>query len=234
MEDVRDVLPVGSLSGKMILSLRTGNKLGLLEDLFIDPINGVVLGITMRGAEGENFGLRYDDIYSFGHDAVMAVSEEPIKQLEEMDLSKYPRASDLIGTKILTVSGNMLGQIRNVFVTLQPPPVVVYSVGESMLHRLLGREFYILASAGNALSDDTERLVVPDATAENSGRTIDALLDPPMSVKSHETRFDNDNNDTWVVSRDEDDEFETVLHSDDDDTVIRIRRDLLTPDEQPG
>jgi uncharacterized protein YrrD len=233
MEDVRDVLPVGSLSGKMILSLRTGNKLGVLEDLFIDPINGVVLGITVTGPNGEKLGLRYDDIYSFGHDAVMAVSEEPLKPLEEMDLASFPRAAGLIGTKILTVSGNMLGQIRNVFVTLQPPPVVVYSVGESMLDRLLGREFYILASAGNALSDDTERLVVPDATAENSGRSIDALLDPAMSVRSYETRSDNNNNDTWVVPKD-DDEFETVLHSDDDDTVIRIRRELLTPGEQPG
>lgn len=228
MEDVRDVLPIGSLSGKVVLSLRTGNKLGVLQDLFIDPIDGIVLGVTIDGNEGESLGLRYEDIYSFGHDAVMAISEEPLKPIDEMDISTYPRAADLIGTKILTVSGNALGQIRNVFVTLQPPPMVVYSVGESMLDRLLGREFYILASAGNALSDDTERLVVPDATAENTGRTIEALLNPALSVRSFETGA-AENNDTWVVPQD--DEFETVLHSDDDDTVIRLRRDLL-PDEQ--
>ncbi len=230
MAGVRDVLPVGSLSGKMILSLRTGNKLGVLQDFLIDPINGVVLGVTMAGPEGESIGLRYEDIYSVGDDAVMAISEEPLKPLDEMGLSAYPRAADLIGTKILTVSGNMLGEIRNVFVTQQPPPVVVYLVGESILDRLLGREFYILAAAGNALSEGAERLVVPDATAENCGRTIEELLDPALAIRTYETGSHN-NNDTWVVPRD--DEFETVLHSDDDDTVIRIRRHL-TPGEKPG
>jgi uncharacterized protein YrrD len=229
MEDVQNVLPVASLAGKPVLSLHTGNKLGVLQDLCIDPINGVVLGLAMVGPNGESLGLRHEDIYSFGHDAIMAGSESSPTPLGEMDMSTCPRASDLIGTKILTVSGNMLGQIRNLFVTLQPPPVVVYSVGESMLDRLLGREFYIPASAGYALSDDAERLVVPDETAQISGQSIDELLSQSVAIRTFDS-VASDNNDTFVVPRD--DEFETVLHSDDDDTVIRPRRDLPTG-EQP-
>jgi uncharacterized protein YrrD len=242
MGDVRDVLPMGSLAGKQVISLETGNRLGEVRDFYIDPINGLVVGVTLSGPEGGPHGLPYESIHSFGQDAVMAVSESFMRPVDELGFGKYPRAGDLIGTKIITISGNNLGSIRNVFVTLQPPPMVVYSVGESLLDRLLGRELFILASAGHAFSDDGERLVVPDDTAENGDRSLESLLNPPMSVRSYGEQIPaTENYDTWVPaaagntgSRElEEDEFATIVHADDDETVVRLRPDL-TIDGQPG
>ena len=225
MEVVHHVLPVASLLGKLVLSMETGNKLGAVKDVFIDPINGVVVGLTVEEA-GAVTGLPYNAIYSFGHDAIMAVSEGSLRPIDGCSFLGYPRPGDLTGTTLITVGGNVLGQIRNVLVTLQSAPIVVYSIGESLLDRLLGREWYILASDAHALSDDTARLVVPDHTALNIGKSIEELLDPAFAASSFDRgapRADT-RDDTRVILRDL--ETETVLRSDDDDTVIRLRPDL--------
>jgi uncharacterized protein YrrD len=241
MDDVRDVLPIGSLGGKQVLSLQTGNRLGEVRDFYIDPINGLVLGLTLAGPESGARGVPYESIHSFGHDAVMVESESALRPIDELGFTDYPRAGDLIGTNIITVSGNILGQIRNVFVTLQPPPMVVYSVGESLLDRLLGRDLFILASSGHAFSDDGERLVVPDDTAEKGDRSLESLLNPAMSVRSYGSESSvTDNNDTWVPAAGSDtrvpareDDYETIVRTDDDETVVRLRPDLRTG-ELPG
>ena len=229
MEDVRDVLPIGSLTGKVVISLATGNKLGSVRDLFIDPINGLMVGLTLTGVEGTLQGLAYEDAYSIGHDAVMARSDETVKPIEELRFAGFPRANDLVGTSIITVSGNVLGNIGNVFVTLQQEPLVVYSIREGVLDKLLGREHFILASAGHALSADGERLIVPDETADSAERSIEELLHKAMSIRTFEpgvqpVRPFSDDNDTVLVNRD--DEDETIVRSDDEDTVIRLRTDL--------
>lgn len=242
MSNVHYVLPIGSITGKPVVSVETGNKLGDVRDFYVDPINGVVLGLMLSGHEGGALGLPYEAIHSFGYDAVMATSESALRPAADLGFAGFPPAGALIGTRIITISGNKLGGIRNVFVTMQRQPRVVYSVGESMLDRLLGREFYILASVGHAFSDDGERLVVPDDTAERSSHSIEELLNPRMTVRSHRDvgSAAKDDNDTWVPvaaggswERLTGDEFETVLHSDDDETVVRLRPDDLAT-EAPG
>ena len=224
MEIVHDVLPVSSLAGKLVLSLETGNKLGELRDLFIDPINGLVLGITIGDGETAT-GLPYEAIYSFGHDAIMAISESALKPLEECSFGSSPRAANLVGTQVITVGGNVIGHVRNVFVTLQRPPIVVYSVGESLLDRLLGREWYILASDGHALSDDAARLVVPEFTAANTGKSIEELLNPAFSVRSYDqdAPHDTGEDDTHVIPHRD---YSETISGTDDDTVVRLRPDL--------
>jgi uncharacterized protein YrrD len=245
MSNVHYVLPIGSITGKPVVSVETGNKLGDVKDFYIDPIKGVVLGLMLAGREGGALGLPYEALHSFGYDAVMATSEMALQPAADLGFGGYPRAGDLVGTRIITVSGNKLGNIRNVLVTMQRQPRVVYSVGESMLDRLLGRDFYILASAGQALSDDGERLVVPDDTAEKGAHSIEELLNPPMTVRSFGTDdWAPDDNDTWVPAAAEGDwarvpadDFETVLRPDDDETILRTRpgvTDLEGPDVRPG
>ena len=134
--------------------------------MFIDPVNGIPLGVTLSQTDGRISGLLFDEIYSFGRDAVMAKTEQSIRLLDTDVLDAGRPASKLIGTKIITESGDMLGQISNVYVTLKPPPYILYEATQSVLDRLLGREFFLPASLGQALSDDCTRLVVVDITAE--------------------------------------------------------------------
>jgi uncharacterized protein YrrD len=221
------VSPISLLEGMSVLSLESGNKLGQISDLFIDPINGVLIGITLSMPDGSVGALSQTEIYSFGKDAVMARSEGSIQPWDESILQAGQEASKLIGTKIITESGDVLGQITNVFVTLRPPPQILYEARNSIIDKLLGREFFLPASVGHALSDDATRLVVPDATPDIAVSDLAELVSKEIEVKSYDPAAEStgiyDDDDTVIVRQDED---ETVIvRQEEDETVVRIRRD---------
>ncbi|MEO6334427.1 MAG: hypothetical protein ABIO91_05520 [Pyrinomonadaceae bacterium] len=226
MSDLKDVSPMSLLTGMTVVSLATGNELGKILDLFIDPINGVLLGVTLVLSDGRRAGLAQGEIYSFGKDAVMVQSEQSITPLDNGELAGGQQASKLIGTKIITESGEILGHITNIFVTLKPPPQILYEARQSILDKLLGREFFLPASVGHALSDDAARLVVPDVTSEMAVSDLSNLVDHGIQVRSFDpagARAGSSprEDDTVLVAPDED---ETVVRfRDEDETVVRLR-----------
>ena len=228
MAESNHVVPIGALAGKPILSLATGNKLGRVADLRIDPVNGLLKGVVLEAGDGIAADLPYDQIYSFGRDAVMATSEDAIVPTAEENETLRRRAKDLLGAKVVMESGQILGEIADVLVTLNPPPTVLYEIRRSMLDRLLGRTFFIPASVGYALSDDAARLVVPDLTADIASSDVSALIVPAVDVKSFPAAPDNVaweeyGDETVIRERDED---ATVLRSrEDDDETLLIRDD---------
>lgn len=65
--------------------------------------------------------------------------------------------------------------MANVYVHLAPPPLAVYEVRESLLDKLLGRGLFIPASLGRALSDDAERIIVPEDTSRTTTASLEEL-----------------------------------------------------------
>jgi uncharacterized protein YrrD len=218
MSDVTDVSPISLLTGMPVLSLASGNKIGQILDLFIDPINGVLLGVTVLLGDGRFAGIMQDEIYNFGKDAVMVRTDESIVPLENGALARGQQASKLIGTKIITESGDVLGQIADIFVTLKPPPHILYEARQSLFDKLLGREFFLPASVGYALSDDAARLVVPDVTPDIAASDLSSLLSQHIEVRS----FDETGGRTKAASFSQDDDTIPVI-IDDDETVVRYR-----------
>ena len=232
MSDSKDVSPISQLTGMNVVSLASGNALGRILEPFIDPISGVLLGVSISLADGSQAGLTRDEIYSFGRDAVMVNGDGSVVPLDDGILSGGQPASKLIGTKIITESGDVLGQISNIFVTLRPPPRIIYEAGQSIFDKLLGRTFFVPASVGYALSDDGERLVVPDTTVDIAASDLDELVDQDIEVRSFQpgdrSQRQPKDDDTIVVIDEEqtvvrlmDDEETVVRLGDDDDTVIR-------------
>ena len=154
MSDLQDVSPFGHLTGMTVLSLASGNSLGKILDLYIDPINGVLVGVTISLTDGGSGVLAQGEIHSFGRDVVMAKTDQSITLLDTGEMTGGRPGSKLIGTEIITESGDILGQITNIFVTLKPPPHILYEARRSFLDKLLGREFFLPTSVGHALSDD--------------------------------------------------------------------------------
>lgn len=227
MSEGNEVVPVNALVGRCVLSLATGNELGTVRDVFVDPLSGVPVGLTLN-VNGETACLPYDRVHSFGHEAIMALADDSAYPSEEGIFADKPLARELIGTKIITDSGNLLGQIADIYVTLNSSPFVIYEIRESLLDRLLGRQIFLPASAGYALSDDRKRLIVPNEAAELAAQSIEALLDLGMSVRSvSATRggTSDEYDDTVVLNPFGDDEDTVVRGIDEDETVIRERGD---------
>ena len=219
MDDVKDVLPVNSLPGKAVLSLATGNKLGEVRDVFVDPVSGVVSRMTLT-AGGESVGeIDYSEIYSFGQDAIMA-NVDFVRPAGPEEFAQGRNVKELVGTSLITESGNLLGRIANIFVTLKPPPFVLYEIRASLMDKLLGRGFYIPASAGHALSDDAQRLVVPDETAANTSADIAGLVSQPLIVRTFEPVL-GDIDKTLIVLQDDEDQTIVRMNYDEDETILR-------------
>ena len=204
MKEPNDVAPISALTGMTVLSLASGNKLGRVADVHIDPVNGRLLGLSLADEAGAAADLPYEKIFSFGRDAVMAESDEAVRTIPEGEIMIGRNAKDLFGTTIVMESGVILGEIEC--------PWQGYTGAVSMLDRLLGRTFFIPASIGYVLSDDAARLLVPDITAEIASPDAKDLGGPTIDVRIIPAHLNTD------------DEFEeeTVLREPDEDaTVLR-------------
>ena len=227
MTESNQAVPIGALTGKPVLSLATGNKLGRVADVRIGPVNGLLLGFMLEPREGYAADLPYERIYSVGRDAVMASEDAIVPTAGENGKLSRP-AKDLLGAKVVTESGQVLGEIADVLVTLCQPPAVIYEIRRSMLDRLLGRTFFIPASVGYALSDDAVRLVVPDLTTDIAASDVSALIGPSVDVKSFPVPTISE---TWedygdeTILREEDEDATVLRRRDDDDETLLIRED---------
>lgn len=233
MSERSDVLPVSGLVGRTVLSLSTGNKLGTISDVFLDAVDGRIIGFIVDSQDRAQKQLAFSSIYSFGHDAIMAVSDDALKPVDDSTFSNSPNARQLSNAKVISASGTLIGHIAGIYVTTSSEPFVFYEVRESLLDALLGRRRFIPASVGHALSEDRSRLIVPDEAAENAAASIDDLLSKLVQSMSP-ARGPNDtivilresDEDETVVRTNDDDSDDTVVDMDDDaeKTVLRWRR----------
>jgi uncharacterized protein YrrD len=179
---VNDVIEIDKIIGMPVMSRTTGNKLGEVYDLYIDPAQGILMGITVKAPNGKFGGIDYRNVYSFGKDAVMINDENHVTLLTEEWIDQHPHAKKhLIGTNVLTEGGSHLGEIGNVLVRLASPPAVIYEMRGSMWDSLLGKNMYIYAAHAGALSSNAERMIVPNAVVNNAASNLTELLNPPVA-----------------------------------------------------
>lgn len=165
-----------ALIGMPVLSRVTGNKLGEVHDLILDPVRGELLGLWVRSPGGALDVMDYREVYSFGRDAVMAVGDDSVIPSAETRLAEAPCVKrDVAGARVVTEGGTLLGQVANVYVHLVWPPLVAYEVRESLLDKLLGRGLFIPASVGRALSHDSQRIIVPDDATRAAAASLEEL-----------------------------------------------------------
>jgi len=182
---VNDVIEIDKIIGMSVLSRASGNKLGEVYDLYIDPAQGILMGITVKAPNGKFGGIDFRNVYSFGQDAVMVNDENHVTLLNEEWIAQHPHAKKhLIGTNVLTEGGNHLGEIGNIFVRLTSPPAVIYEMRGSMWDSLMGRNLFIYAAHAGALSSNAERMIVPNAVVGNAASSLSELINHPAANRT--------------------------------------------------
>ena len=177
MTSTGNVHAIDVLIGRAALSSATANKLGQVHDLIVDPAKGEMRGISIRmGDESLRF-VDYQDISSFGSDAVMIKDVESAIRAQDSPLKALPLARhNLIRVKVVTEGGKLVGQIANVYMHLAETLVLIYEVRSSVLDKLLGHALFFPASKGRALSQDGARLVVANDAAETADHSLEGLV----------------------------------------------------------
>jgi uncharacterized protein YrrD len=194
MASTGNIHSIDFLIGRAVVSRSTANKLGQVHDLIIGPSKGDLVGLSIRLPD-ENLRLvDYRDIYSFGQDAVMINSDNSAVSVQDSSLKALPLAkNNLTGVNVVTESGNLLGQIANVYTYLAQTLLLIYEVRSSILDKLLGHALFFPATQGRAMSEDFARIVVAEDTSEKAYNSLGALEaglfgppreDPVVTVRS--------------------------------------------------
>lgn len=175
------------LTGRIVLSRATANKIGQVHDLIINPVEGSLAGLSVKAADESLLAIEYSEIYSFGPDAVMVNNDRSAILTQSSPLKSLPLAMNkLVGAEVITESGKVLGQIANIFIHLAEAPLLIYEVRSSLLDKLLGNALFFPASLGCAFSGDAARLVVANDTPEKADNSLDLqaarLFGPPKGT----------------------------------------------------
>lgn len=174
---------IDKLIGRAVVSLETANKLGPVTDLLVDPLSGELAGFAVQRSTDETVALASIlDVHGIGPDAVILDGDQSLVLTGASPLNNLPKAqADLIGVKVITEHGQLLGNIANLFLCLTERPVFIYEVRSSLIDKLLGRAFYFAASLSCAFADDRSALIVTAEPAEMDHR-VEAAAERLLGV----------------------------------------------------
>lgn len=171
------IMKLDELQGMTVLNSDTGEKIGAVSDIIVHPVEGRVLGLTIRNSEGEVLALGAHELF-IGADAVMTRDSAHMEKWEQGDrLAKGALASrEMIGVNVVTEDGRLIGRVSDVYVSAERL-CAYYKVAESMMQRFLGSGFYISGDIARAYSTDGVRMIVPSDTEDRyAAPSIDEVI----------------------------------------------------------
>ena len=169
------------LIGRSVIDMEAAERLGKIREIIVqrdgERVAGFVIvhGETIVGRGGKRRVIPASAVHSIGPDA-MTVRGSSMQELAELD--NLPRMSDIIGHKMITQSGRLLGVIDDMLINRADGTIVGFVVGEGVRHKLENifnpqrsrTHGYVRADAD--LHVGKELIVVPD----------DALIEGEPSV----------------------------------------------------
>ena len=127
------------LIGRAVIDMEAAERLGKIKEIIVqrdgERVAGfiVVHGETIVGTGGKRRMIPASAVYSIGPDA-MTVRGSAMQELAELD--NLPRMSDIIGHKMVTQSGRLLGVIDDMLINRADGTIVGFVVGEGVRSKL--------------------------------------------------------------------------------------------------
>ena len=127
------------LVGRAVIDMEAAERLGKIKEIIVqrdgERVAGfvVVHGETLVGTAGKRRMIPASAVHSIGPDA-MTVRGSAMQEVVELD--NLPRMSDIIGHKMVTQSGLLLGVIDDVLINRGDGTIVGFVVGEGVRSKL--------------------------------------------------------------------------------------------------
>ncbi len=161
------------LVGRAVIDMEAAERLGKIKEIIVqrdgERVAGFVIvhGETIVGTGGTRRIIPASALHSIGPDAI-TVRGSAMKERSPGDLDRLPRMSAVIGHKMVTRSGRLLGSIDDVLINPADGTIVGFAVGagvrtklESIFNPQRSRiHGYVRADAD--LQVGNELIVVPD------------------------------------------------------------------------
>ncbi len=156
---------------RAVIDMEAAERLGKIKEIIVqrdgERVAGfvVVHGETIVGTGGKRRMIPASAVYSIGPDAI-TVRGSAVRELAELD--NLPRMSDIIGRKMLTRSGRLLGLIDDMLINGADGTIVGFVVGEGVRNKLESifnpqrSKIHGYVRADSDLHVGNELIVVPD------------------------------------------------------------------------
>jgi uncharacterized protein YrrD len=172
---MNNIQGIKSIIGRPVLSVESANTIGCVHDLVVDPLSEQVTGFSIQKLDKSYALIVNGEIHSIGPDALMVDREASLVPPDQSPIKTLPLAGrELIGVKVFTERGALIGKVANVLVHFADTPILIYEVRSSIFAKLLGHTFYFPASLVSAFSDDRTSIIVSD-DRERMGGNLEAV-----------------------------------------------------------
>ncbi len=144
------------LKNQPVVGLAAADKLGFLDDMYLDVGGRDILGFRVRqgGLFTRRQAVMLSDIESFGSD-VVTVREASVlnKEATFNVLEGSIMASNVIGSRVLTESGDEVGHVGDLELDLPSAGIAGYLLSPGMMDRLRGEDHGFPIGSVKSLGD---------------------------------------------------------------------------------
>lgn len=134
------MIKASHLVGRAVIDIEAAARLGKIKEIIVqrdgERVAGfvVVHGETIVGTGGTRLIIPASALHSIGPDAI-TLRGSAMKE-RSPDLETLPRMSDIIGRKMLTRSGRLLGSIDDMLINGADGTIIGFTVGEGVRNKL--------------------------------------------------------------------------------------------------
>jgi sporulation protein YlmC with PRC-barrel domain len=178
----RTVVRATELSGRAVIDLDCAQKIGKVDKIVIDP-NGrrvaaflISRGTALQG-ESPHVMVPASSVHAIGPDALTIHYSSTVTD-EATRFDELPKASDLIGRKVVSEDGRMLGRVDDVLISREDGRILGYTLGS---HDVLD-----MVNKLGQLFRGERKAHVPYLRADAYLRTGDALIIAPEGAVSED------------------------------------------------
>ncbi len=134
------MIKASQLIGRAVIDMEAAERLGRIKEIIVQRDGERVAGFvvvhraTIVGTGGTRLTIPASAVYSIGPDAMTVRGSAMTERLAELD--NLPRMSDIIGHKMVTRSGRLLGLIDDMLINGVDGTIVGFVVGEGVRNKL--------------------------------------------------------------------------------------------------
>lgn len=160
-----------------IISLVSALRMGLVEDVLLDPGCGYVAALRVRPVRGSKQRLVLRQaVRRIGRHAVILNGDEELPDESALDNADRMIALDtLIGLEVVSDEGNLLGRVRNAVIDQETLAIEAFDVARAPLGVLSRLGGMLRIEAREMLSGSKDVIIVPQ-TVIYEGRDAEDLV----------------------------------------------------------
>src|SRR5215208_6218440 len=109
------------LEGRAVVDIDAAEKLGKIDEIILDPDAARIAGFTVTRAESMLNGKQHvmipaSAVHALGPDALTVHQRATVEPVDDVTYTNLPRVSDIVGRKVVSESGRLLGKVDDVLI----------------------------------------------------------------------------------------------------------------------